>query len=128
MVVERTHQARHTSFVTYVQSRKGAAVLIAAGHRRPVPRADAWPPGPPLALLGCRPRLSGSFEAELAHVRVDGTAHTMGWGQRVFGSVVATRPSTLGDDLVDVMLEARIPEPMAASDRPPWDVARRRPD
>jgi hypothetical protein len=77
-----------------------------------------------LTLLGCPPGLSGSFEAELAHVRVDGTAHTMGWGQRVFGSVVATRPSTLGDDLVDVMLDARIPEPMAANDRPLWDMWR----
>ncbi|MEV0397263.1 hypothetical protein [Polymorphospora rubra] len=89
-------------------------------HERP----DSWPPGPPLTLLGCRRRPSGSIEAELAHVRVDGTAHTMSWGQRVFGSVVATRPSTLGDDLVDVMLDARIPEPMATNDRPLWDMWR----
>jgi hypothetical protein len=59
-------------------------------------RPDSWPPGPPLTLLGCRPGLTGSFQAELAHLRVDGTVHTMSWGQRVFGTVVATRPSTLG--------------------------------
>ncbi|MEE6263942.1 hypothetical protein [Plantactinospora sonchi] len=89
-------------------------------HERP----DTWPPGPPLTLLGCRPGLTGSFEAELAHVRVDGTAHPMGWGQRVFGRVVATRPSALGDDLVDVTLDARIPEPLAANDHPFWDMWR----
>ncbi|NRQ38515.1 hypothetical protein HII36_42820 [Nonomuraea sp. NN258] len=89
-------------------------------HERP----ESWPPGPPLTLLGCRPGLSGSFQAELAHVRVDGTAHTMGWGQRVFGSVVTSRPSTLGDDLVDVVLDARIPAPMAANHRPLWDMWR----
>src|SRR4051812_35201161 len=38
-------------------------------HERP----RVWPPGPPVTLLGCRPGLSGSFDAELAHVRVDGT-------------------------------------------------------
>ncbi|SEH00021.1 hypothetical protein SAMN05444920_114297 [Nonomuraea solani] len=89
-------------------------------HERP----ESWPPGPPLTLLGCRPGLSGSFQAELAHVRVDGTAHTMGWEQRVFGSVVTSRPSTLGDDLVDVVLDARIPEPMAANDRQMWGMWR----
>lgn len=87
-------------------------------------RPEPWPPGPPLTLLGCRPGLTGSFEAELAHVRVDGTVHTMGWGHRVYGSVVATRPSTLGSGLVDITLDARIPEPMAANDRPLWDMWR----
>ncbi|MGI5152993.1 hypothetical protein ACQEVC_42535 [Plantactinospora sp. CA-294935] len=47
-------------------------------HERP----DTWPPGPPLTLLGCRPGLTGSFEADLAHGRVDGTVHKTGWGQR----------------------------------------------
>lgn len=89
-------------------------------HERP----DMWPPGPPLTLLGCRPGLSGSIDAELAHVRVDGTIHKLGWGQRVFGSVVTTRPSALGDDLVDIALDARIPEPMAANDRPLYDMWR----
>ncbi|MFG1891491.1 hypothetical protein ACGFIR_26915 [Micromonospora sp. NPDC049051] len=89
-------------------------------HERP----DAWPPGPPLTLLGCLPGPTGSIEAELAHVRVDGTIHKMGWGQRVCGSVVATRPSVLGDDLVDIRLDVRIPEPMAANDRPLWDMWR----
>ncbi|WP_203931271.1 hypothetical protein [Virgisporangium ochraceum] len=36
-------------------------------------RPASWPPGPPLRLLGCRPGLIGLVEAELAHVRVDGT-------------------------------------------------------
>jgi hypothetical protein len=89
-------------------------------HERP----EIWPPGPPLTLQGCRPGLTGSFEAELAHARVDGTAHKMGWGQRVFGSVVAAHPSTLGDDLVDITTTARIPEPLAANDRPLWDMWR----
>jgi hypothetical protein len=89
-------------------------------HQRP----DMWPAGPPLTLRGCRPGLTGSVDAELAHVRVDGTAHRMGWGQRVSGQVVATRPSTLGDGLVDVTLDARIPEPLAANDRPLWDLWR----
>jgi hypothetical protein len=89
-------------------------------HERP----DTWPSGPPLILLGCRPGLTGSLQAELAHVRVDGTVHPMGWQRRVFGSVVATRPSTLGDDLVDITLDARIPEPLAANERPLWDMWR----
>jgi hypothetical protein len=89
-------------------------------HERP----DAWPPGPPLTLLGCRSGLTGTFEAELAHVRVDGTVHPMGWEHRVVGGVVATRPSALGAGLVDVTLEARIPEPLAANDRPLWDMWR----
>ncbi|MFC5922750.1 hypothetical protein [Micromonospora vulcania] len=87
-------------------------------HERP----DAWPPGPPLTLLGCRPGLNRSIEAELAHVRVDGTVHPMSWGQRVFGTVVAVRPSILGNDLVDITTDARIPEPLAATDRPLWDM------
>jgi hypothetical protein len=62
--------------------------------------------------------------AELAHVRVDGTIHKLGPGQRVSGSVVATRPSILGDDLVDITLNARIPEPLAANDRPLYDMWR----
>lgn len=89
-------------------------------HERP----DSWPPGPPLTLLGCRPGLTGSLKAEMAHVRVDGTVHTMGWDQRVFGGVVATQPSALGDDLVDVTLDARIPEPLAAHERALWDMWR----
>lgn len=86
------------------------------------PRPDGWPPGPPLTLLGCRPGLTGSFDVDLAHLHADGTAHPMGWGQRFFGRVVATRPSELGGDLVDLSLDARIPEPLAANDRPLWDM------
>ncbi|MGW4945025.1 barstar family protein [Actinoplanes sp. NPDC004185] len=89
-------------------------------HERP----EVWPPGPPLTLLGCRPGLTGSFEAELVHVRVDGTAHKMGWEHRVLGSVEGTRPSALGDDLVDITVSARIPTPLAANDRPLWDMWR----
>ncbi|MEV4510867.1 hypothetical protein AB0K00_18075 [Dactylosporangium sp. NPDC049525] len=89
-------------------------------HERP----EIWPPGPPLTLLGCRPGLSGSIDAELAHVRIDGTIHKVGWGQRVSGRVVATRPSTLDDALVDVTLNAQIPEPMAANERQLWDMWR----
>ncbi|MEV4517837.1 hypothetical protein AB0K00_53865 [Dactylosporangium sp. NPDC049525] len=107
----------------------GSTEGTAAGECRAVTglfreRAGIWPPGPPLTLLGCRPGLTGSFEAELAHVRVDGTAHTTGWGRRVFGSVTGTRPSALGGDLVDVTLDARIPEPLAANERPLWDMWR----
>jgi hypothetical protein len=87
-------------------------------------RPDIWPPGPPLILLGCRPGLTGALEAELAHVRVDGTVHTMGWEHRVFGRVTATRPSTLGHHLVDVTLNAWIPGPLPAADRDLWDVWR----
>ncbi|MEV6968838.1 hypothetical protein AB0M47_27335 [Hamadaea sp. NPDC051192] len=89
-------------------------------HKRP----ELWSPGPPLTLLGCSSVLDGPVAAELAHIRVDGTAHTMGWGQRVFGDIVATRPSTLGESLVDIVLDAQIPEPLAANDRPLWDMWR----
>jgi hypothetical protein len=87
-------------------------------------RPSIWPPGPPLTLLGCRPGLDGSVAAELAHVRVDGTAHTMGWGRRVFGDIVATRPSTLGEGLIDILLDAQIPEPLAVNEGPLWDMWR----
>lgn len=87
-------------------------------------RPDSWPPGPPLTLLGCHPWLTGSLKAELAHVRVGGTVHKLGWGQRVYGDVVATRPSTLGGGLVDITLDARIPEPRAANERALWDMWR----
>ncbi|GIE90060.1 hypothetical protein [Actinoplanes regularis] len=89
-------------------------------HERP----EIWPSGPPVTLLGCTPGLTGSVQAELAHVRVDGTAHKMGWGSRVHGRVVAVGPSAVGDDLVDITLDARIPEPLAANDRPLWDMWR----
>ncbi|NUT06413.1 MAG: hypothetical protein HOV76_23315 [Hamadaea sp.] len=87
-------------------------------------RAETWPPGPQLTLLGCSSELDGPVTAELAHVSVDGTAHTMGWGQRVFGDIVATRPSALGGGAVDIMLDAQIPEPLAANERPLWDMWR----
>ncbi|MEV4280680.1 hypothetical protein [Actinoplanes xinjiangensis] len=37
---------------------------------------------------------------------------------------LSTSPSALGDGLVDVALDARIPEPLAANDRPLWDMWR----
>ncbi|MEU7824919.1 hypothetical protein [Catellatospora sp. NPDC049133] len=89
-------------------------------HERP----EIWPPGPPVTLVGCRPGLAGSFRAELAHLRADGVVHKMGWGKRVFGTVVGTHPSTVGDGLVDIALDARIPEPFAANERPLWDMWR----
>ncbi|SBT39252.1 barstar family protein [Micromonospora auratinigra] len=89
-------------------------------HARP----EVWPEGPPLTLRGCRTALTGPVEAELAHVRVDGTVNSMGWGHRVVGNVLDVAPSALGDDLVDITLDARIPEPLAANDRPLWDMWR----
>ncbi|GAA2590797.1 hypothetical protein GCM10010435_81870 [Winogradskya consettensis] len=89
-------------------------------HARP----DGWPPGPPLTLLGCRPGLTGSVQAELAHVRVDGTVNKLGWDYRVHARVVSTRPSTLGDDHMDIVLDAPIPRPLAANERPIWDMWR----
>lgn len=87
-------------------------------------RTPAWPPGPPVTLLGCRPGPAGFVEAEITHVRVDGTAHDLAWGQRIVGKVIATSPSALGDGLVDVALDARIPEPLAANERALWDMWR----
>lgn len=89
-------------------------------HERPA----IWPPGPPVTLLGCRPGFAGSFRARLAHLRVDGRVHMTGWGKRLLGDVVATRPSTAGDGLVDIILDARFPEPFAANERPLWDLWR----
>jgi hypothetical protein len=87
-------------------------------------RPERWSPGPPLTLLGCRPGLTGQVDAALAHVRVDGPAHTMGDAQRVWGDVVDTRPSALGAGLVDVALDARLDAPLAANDRPLWNLWR----
>ncbi|BCJ48477.1 hypothetical protein GCM10010168_75970 [Actinoplanes ianthinogenes] len=98
----------------------GCRDIVGLFHERPA----VWPPGPPVTLRGCRPGLSGLIRAELAHVRVDGTVHEMSWEHRVFGTVLSTRPSTLGDGLVDVELDARIPEPLAAGDRPIFDMWR----
>ncbi|GAA4608142.1 hypothetical protein BJY16_006691 [Actinoplanes octamycinicus] len=88
-------------------------------------RPEIWPPGPPITLLGCTAELTGPVEAELAHVRVDGTVHRLsGWGPEISGSVVASRPSVLGDGLVDISLDARIAEPLAANERVIWDLWR----
>ncbi|GIE74798.1 hypothetical protein Aph02nite_07480 [Actinoplanes philippinensis] len=89
-------------------------------HERP----PAWPPGPPVTLRGCRPGPAGFVEAEVSHVRVDGTVHDLSWQQRIVGQVIATSPSALGDGLVDVALDARVPEPLAANERPLWDMWR----
>ncbi|MEV4134723.1 hypothetical protein AB0J72_21445 [Dactylosporangium sp. NPDC049742] len=105
----------------------GSDGLLPAGDCRDVAgvfheRPDLWPPGPPLALLGCRAVPTGLLNAKLAHVRVDGTAHVLHhW---VFGDVVATRPSALGDDLVDVELDARLDSPLSANERPLYDMWR----
>ncbi|MEU0557574.1 hypothetical protein [Dactylosporangium sp. NPDC006015] len=82
----------------------GSDELLPAGDCRDVAgvfreRPDVWLPGPPVTLLGCRPGLTGLVNAKLAHVRVDGTVHHLyRW---VSGNVVATRPSALGNGLVD---------------------------
>ncbi len=85
-------------------------------------RPETWPPGPPVTLRGCRPELAGTFDAGLVHVREDGTAHPM--GQVVSGTVLAAGPSVLGAGLVDITTTARINGPLAANDRPLWDLWR----
>ncbi|GIE78502.1 hypothetical protein Aph02nite_44520 [Actinoplanes philippinensis] len=87
-------------------------------------RADPWPPGPPVTLLGCRPGPTGSIEAELAHVRTDGTVSSMPGEHNVRGKIVATRPSAHGDGLVDLTLDGPIMEPLAGVDRALWDMWR----
>ncbi|GAA4608167.1 hypothetical protein BJY16_006703 [Actinoplanes octamycinicus] len=90
-------------------------------HERP----EIWPQGPLVTLLGCRPGLPASFNAELAHVRVDGTVHHLGrWGLGLSGRILDTRPSRLGEGLVDIGLAARFPSPLAAGERPLWDMWR----
>ncbi|MFF5232751.1 hypothetical protein [Dactylosporangium sp. NPDC000521] len=105
----------------------GSEELLPAGDCRDVAgvfheRPDPCPPGPPLTLLGCRAAPSGLLNAKLAHVRVDGTVHVL--DQWVYGDVVATRPSALGDGLVDVELDARLEAPLAANQRPLYDMWR----
>jgi hypothetical protein len=89
-------------------------------HERP----PLWPPGPPVTLRGCRRGFTGSVEAEISHVRLDGTVHDLGWQQRITGTVLSTSSSALGDGLVDVALDARVPEPLAANERSLWDMWR----
>ena len=89
-------------------------------HERP----EIWPPGPPVTLIGCSPGLARSFAISLAHVRVDGTVHKLGWGHRLVGKIVDTRPSIAGDGLVDLTVDARFGSPLAANERPLWDMWR----
>ncbi|WP_433790011.1 barstar family protein [Actinoplanes sp. CA-252034] len=89
-------------------------------HERP----PIWPPGPPVTLRGCRTGPTGFVEAEVSHVRVDGTVHDLYWEQRIVGRVRSTEPSALGDGLVDVALDARVPSPLAANERQLWDMWR----
>lgn len=98
-----------------------------AGVFRERPR----PPVRPVTLLGCRPTapLQDLTERESARRRylraticsVDHSGHAVDTGRMVSATVTGAHPSRLGADLVDVVLDDGLDEPLPSGARAIWE-------
>jgi RNAse (barnase) inhibitor barstar len=132
------------SAARYVLTADGSEHLGRCRDMTGIDRARPEPIRGPAVLLGCRPepplrraldalaRGAGNpggalhrrrIDAVLHSVAADGTARSVG-GAAVHGSVTGSRPSALGDGLIDVTFDTPVDMPMSRAARPIWELWR----